>query len=170
MYEDQIKYSDITDQVLRPELIKAEARRPCVGENGRGDQSKRSAAECPEIADIEKILILADHHKASENDRPAAYGDGKMINGVGVKIGDTDKTPIIRHFGNYHNKRDSVSEAMLVFASRYLIAEIPNSENYRRADEYWHKVCKSEIFKFNLCSFTEKIMEKIFHNMPSEII
>ena len=169
MYEDQIKYSDITDQVFRPELIKAEARRARVGENGRGDQSKGSAAECPEIADIEKILILADHHKASEYDRPAANGNGKMIDGVGIKLGDSDKTPIIRHFGNYHNKRDSVSEAMLVFASRKLIAEIPYSENYRRADKYWHKVCEGEIFKFNLCSLTEKIMEKIFHNMPSEL-
>jgi hypothetical protein len=31
-------------------------------------------------------------------------------------------------------------------------------------------VREGEIFKFDLCSLTKEIMEKIFHNMPSKII
>jgi hypothetical protein len=164
MYEDKIKDSDISDKVLCPELIVSEACRSCVGQHRGGQNCKNGSAECPKVADIEKILVLIDDHKAAENDEPAANGYGKISLRALFKLGDTDQTPIISHFGYYHRKAYGVSPSVLVFASGKLVAEKIDREYYGDSRQNSQQMRKGKNFKFDFGSFTEKIMKKFLHN------
>ena len=84
MHEDEVEDSDVADKMLGPELIEAKTSGASIGQDGGGYKRKCRSAESPEIADVEKVLILADHHKATEDDRPAANRDGKVIDGIGI--------------------------------------------------------------------------------------
>ena len=55
---------------------------------------------------------------AAEYDRPAANGDGEMVDRVGVEgRRNADKTPEVRHLGYYHSECHYVSECSVVLAA-----------------------------------------------------
>jgi hypothetical protein len=150
--------------MLGPELIETEASWTCIGKYRGSDQRKGGAAESPEIADIEEILVLSDYHKATEDYKPSANCNGKIVNGIWVKLGYADQTPIVSHFGNNHRKADGVSESVLVFTRGNSFTVEVYEQNYSDADEYRHKVSKREVAEFHFRALTEKIMEKLFHS------
>jgi hypothetical protein len=164
VHEYQIENTDVSDKMLGPELIKAEASGTRIGKHRGSDQRKGGAAESPEIADIEEILVLSDYHKATEDDKPSANGNGKIVNGIGSEFGDADQTPIVSHFGNNHCKGNGVSESMLIFARGNSFTVEVYEQNYSDADEYRREVSQREVAEFNFRTLTEKIMKKLFHS------
>jgi hypothetical protein len=164
VHEYQIENSDVSDKMLGPELIEAEASGAGIGEHRGRYKRKGCSAERPEIADIEEILVLSDYHKATEDYKPSANGNGKIVNGIWVKLGDADQTPIVSHFGNYHREADGVSESVLVLARGNSFTVEVYEQNYSDADEYGCKVSQREVAEFNFRALTKKIMKKLFHS------
>jgi hypothetical protein len=164
VHEYQIENAYVSDKMLGPKLIEAEACGACIGKHSGSDKREGRSAKRPEIADIEKILVLADHHKASEYDCPSANCYGKVLDRVGVKLCYADQAPIVCHFGNYHRKGNGISESVLVFARGKSFTVEIYEQNYSDADEYRCEVSQREVAEFNLRALTEKIMKKLFHS------
>ena len=76
--EYQVENTDISDEVLRPELIESEAGGACKVENRRRKKREDRSAERPEIANVKEVLIFADDHKSAEDNEPSANSDRKI--------------------------------------------------------------------------------------------
>ena len=164
MDEDHVKDSHVPQSVLQPELVVAEARGACIGDDGGGDQCKDRASKYPEVDDVKQGLRFGDDHVAAKDDGPAANGNGEVVDGIGTERGDTHKAPVVGHFRADHGKGQDPSQgAVGAAAAAQTIAEAVDQIDQGGGQKNGQNVGEGECNKFDLVALSEKVAQKLFH-------
>ena len=170
VHEDHVKYRDIPQRVLQPELVIAEAGGTGIGDDRGSEQGKYGTGKQPEIADIKQGLGFSDHHIAAEHNSPATNRDGQMVDGVWPQRGNGNQPPVIGHLGEDQGKGQQRPQLFFVLAAAELFPVLPNQQDHTKQDQNGKKMGQSEIGEFHFCAFTEEILQKRFQiRSPLEI-
>ena len=129
MDEYCIEYRNVSERMLKPELIVAESGRAGICNNGRSYECENCTCKYPEINNFKKILRFRGYHIASEYNCPAANCNGQMVNRVWIQFRYTYKTSKVGHLANYHSECQSHSEFSLMPPTEKLITVYVNEIN-----------------------------------------